>query len=129
MSSEPVDEFTSIMEAAGFTVKDSGAIDDTEVIEYTGVTVSYAAEDGYPISVRVEYPVGRAMDAARALVLAGRADAIKALLAGAASFDDASVHGYFDANGINAAKYIEDTFEEVGSEAPPLSDADEFFTL
>lgn len=125
MSSDP---FLDMMEAAGFEVKDSGEIEDVTV-EYTGVTITYYTEANLPVTVRIEFPVGQAMDAARAAVLAGSADGIRNLLAGALLQDDESVSGYLDANGIDATAYVEEAFAETGPEAPPLSDADAFFTL
>lgn len=130
MSSETDDEFTRMMGDLGFEVNEveGGGITD-EVTEYTYVEISYQTEDGFPISVRAEFPVGHAMDAARAFVLSATADSIKQLIAGAAMFGDASAHGYLDSNGIDAAKYAEDVFKDTPDEAPPLSDADSFFDL
>lgn len=130
MSSEPIadDDFAAFLKNAGIDVVDSGEITE-EVYEYTSLTISYATEDGLPITVRVEFPDGQAMDAARALVLSGSAKGIQSLLAGAASLGDASVHGYLDSNGIDTAAYVEDASKNLGPEAPPLSDADAFFTL
>lgn len=130
MSSEPTDEFTQMMRDAGFEVTEvEGAETVDETVDYTYVVISYETADGYPVTVRAEFPVGHAMDAARALVLSATADSIKQLVAGAAMYDDASAHAYLDSNGIDAAKYIEDTFKDADETAPPLSDADEFFTL
>ena len=128
--SEPtVDEFTQFMTDAGFEVTDLGGETVDETHEYTGVGVSFLTEDNFPISVRIEFPVGRAMDAARAAVLMGMADNVKVFLAGAADQGDASVHGYLESNGIDVEKYVEQAFDEAGPEAPPLSDADGFFTI
>lgn len=129
MSSDTDDEFTRMMEDLGFTVEETTATTVDETVDYTYVAISYTSEDGYPITVRAEYPAGHAMDAARAFVLSATADSIKQLIAGAAMHDDASAHGYLDANGIDVARYIESTFKDAPDEAPPLSDADEFFTL
>lgn len=128
---EPADKFTQIMRENGFEVTDADeASEITETVTpYTGLSITFATDDGFPVTVRVEFPVDHAMDAARALVLTGGAQNIKQVLAGAATFNDASVHGYLDANGIDAAAYIEDAFDGATDEAPPLSDADEFFTL
>lgn len=132
MSSDPeptVDEFTQFMTDAGFKVTDLGETTVDETFEYTGVGISYFTEDGLPISVRIEYPIGRAMDAARAAVLTGSADNVKVFLAGAADQGDASVQGYLEANGIDVEQYVEQAFDEAGPEAPPLGDADGFFTI
>jgi hypothetical protein len=129
VSSESTDdEFLTMMEEAGFTVTDSGTVEDI-TIEYTGVTVTYYTEQGYPVSLRIEFPVGQAMDAARAAVLSGTAANVNNLLAGAVLMGDASVFGYLEANGIDPATFSEDVFRDAPTEAPPLSDADEFFTL
>lgn len=122
------DDFADFLRGAGIEVTDTGTTTE-EVFEYTSLTIPYETDNGLPVSVRVSFPVDYGMDAARALVVSGKANTIRALLAGAAAIGDASVHGYFDANGIDAAKYVEDASEELGNLAPPLSDADEFFTL
>lgn len=130
--SEPeptIDQFTQMMRDNGFEVTELGDELIEETIEYTGLSITYQTDDGFPVTIRAEFPEGHAMDAARALVLTGSANGIKSVLAGAAALGDASVHGYLDANHIGASDYIEDAIADVGSEAPPLSDADGFFTL
>lgn len=132
MNSEPeptVDQFTQMMRDNGFTVTELGDEIVDETFEYTGLSITYQSDEGFPITIRAEFPDGHAMDAARALVLTGSANGIKSVLAGAAALGDASVHGYLEANGIDPATYIEDAIADVGSEAPPLSDADGFFAL
>lgn len=124
-----VDQFTQMMRDNGFEVTELGDELIEETIEYTGLSITYQTDDGFPVTIRAEFPEGHAMDAARALVLTGSANGIKSVLAGAAALGDASVHGYLDANHIDASDYIEDAIADVGSEAPPLSDADDFFTL
>lgn len=124
-----VDQFTQMMRDNGFEVTELGDELIEETIEYTGLSITYQTDDGFPVTIRAEFPEGHAMDAARALVLTGSVNGIKSVLAGAAALGDASVHGYLEANGIDASDYIEDTIADVGSEAPPLSDADGFFTL
>jgi hypothetical protein len=130
--SEPeptVDQFTQMMRDNGFEVTELGDELVEETIEYTGLAITYHTDEGYPVTIRAEFPEGHGMDAARALVLSGNANGIKTVLAGGAAIGDASIHGYLDANGIDAATYIEDTAADLGEEAPPLSDADGFFTL
>lgn len=122
------DDFADFLRGAGIDVVDEGEITE-EVFEYTSLTIPYETDTGLPVSVRVTFPVDSAMDAARALVVSGSAKTIHALLAGAAALGDSSVHGYFDANGIDGVKYVEDAAEELGDTSPPLSDADEFFIL
>lgn len=130
MSSDAPDEFTRMMQDAGFEVKDvTDAEQVEETFEYTGLSISYKTDNDLPVTVRVEFPVDHGMDAARALVVSGMADSIQTVLAGIATMGDASVHGYFDANGIDSAKYIEDAFGAADEEPPPLSNADGFFDL
>lgn len=126
MSSDPTeDDFIALLKANGFDAED---VTEPVDVDYTGASLDFPNEDGLPITVRVEFPVGHAMDAARALVLAGSADYVPFFLAGALASDDASVHGYMDANGIDTAAYVEATFKRADS-APDLSEADEFFNL
>lgn len=127
---EPIgdDDFADFLRGAGFEVPEGGEVTE-QVFEYTSLTIPYRTDDGLPVNVRVEFPVDYAMDAARALVVSGNAQTARSLLAGAAALGDASVHGYLDANGIDSAKYVEDAAREIPDEVPPLSDADEFFTL
>lgn len=131
MSSDPVDEFTRMMEEAGFEVKETtDASQEEVVVEYTGASMSFPNADGYPVTVDVRFPVGQAMDGARALVLAATADYIKVFLAGALTTDDDSVHGYMDANGIHPEKYVEDAFTEADAKGTPdLDEVNGFFDL
>lgn len=127
MSSDPEDDFVALLKANGIDVEVTE--NKAEEIEYTGASLDFPNEDGYPITIRVEFPVGHAMDAARALVLAGSAEYVPYFLAGALTADDASVHGYVDANGIDAAAFIKTQFAKADAGPPDLSEADEFFNL
>lgn len=127
MSSDPsTDEFTDIMRAAGFEVEDESSETTTEEYNYVGAVLTYETDNGLPVTVRVEYPEGFGMDAARAIVASASADAVKILLAYNLAEGDGSVHGYMDANGIDSAKYLEDAS---ALDHPTLDDANAFFDL
>lgn len=128
MSSDAPDEFAEMMVAAGFKEVDTGTVTE-EIVEYVGLTMTYDGDHGLPVRVRIEFPEGSAMDGARALVLSARADSIQSVLAGAAALGDASVFGYLDANGIDAAEYAREASTFFPDGPPSLDEADDFFTL